>query len=435
MFSIMTMNHCFFLTVALLLILSRIGCPQSLSISSIRAVNEEAIPEGEKTVAIVGAILIDGRGGDPLPDACVIVKGTTIVEAGSASTTPIPPEAEVISARGMSLLPGLIDAHFHLGSDTLPSVFLRHGITSLRDPGAWIASYDRARAVSPVPRLFLTGPHLDGFPPAYPQNSYIVQDTEEAQRVVDRLADQGASAIKVYFRLSLALIRQVCLSAHERGLPVTAHLEVTDARDAINAGLDGIEHITSFGTTLLPFREAERYRQSILTDNSARRLGRYEVWSTLDTTHQEAAAFTKFLVEKQTFVCPTLGAFEYRMDQDKTDTLKAQGFQKMLDVTGFLHRGGVRVVVGSHGGVPYAERGWAYQHEMELMVESGMSPAEVIVGATLENARFLRIAERLGSIEPGKQADLVLLKGNPLNDIRAMRQLQRVMLNGRWVTP
>ena len=71
---------------------------------------------------------------------------------------------------------------------------------------------------------------------------------------------------------------------------------------------------------------------------------------------------------------------------------------------------------------------------MQLWVESGISPSEVIVGATLEGARFLR-AERLGSVEQGKQADLLLLKGNPLNDIRAMRQVQRVMLNGRWVTP
>ena len=421
------------LLTTLVLLFSQVDYAQS--VTSIRAVNEPVILSGEKAVAIVGATLIDGRGGEPLPDACVIIRGNTIAEVGSARTVKIPSGAEVVQASGMSLLPGLIDAHFHLGNDSLPALILQHGVTSLRDPGAWIETYDPAQAMSsPLPRLFLTGPHLDGFPPAYPQNSYIVQDTEEAQRAVNRLADRGASAIKVYFRLSLLLIEQVCTSAHERGLPVTAHLEITDARDAINVGLDGIEHITSLGTTLLPFREAENYRQAMLADNNFRRLGRHQGWSTLDTTDQSASVLTKFLVEKETFVCPTLGAFEYRLGKNEPDTIKERGFRKMLDFTGFLHRGGVRMVVGSHGGVPYAARGWAYQHEMELMVESGMSPAAVIVGATLENARFLRIEERLGSVEPGKQADLVLLRSNPLEDIGAMRQVERVMLNGRWVT-
>ena len=404
--------------------------------SPIQAVNEAAISPGEKTIAIVGATLIDGRGGEPLVNASVIVRGTTIVAVGTADSVPVPAEAEVVQAQGMSLLPGLIDAHFHLNYDSLPSLFLQHGVTSLRDPGAWIESYESARSLAvPNPRLFLTGPHLDGFPPAYPQNSYVVQDTEEAKQIVGRLADQGASAIKVYFRLSLAQIQQVCTTAHQRGLPVTAHLEITDARDAIEAGLDGIEHITSLGTALLPLREAEGYRQSMLTDNNFRRPGRYQVWSTLDTAQASASALATFLTAQETWVCPTLGAFEYRSDANESDTVKELGFRRMMEFTGFLHRNGVRMVVGSHGGVRYAKSGWAYQHEMELMVESGLSPAAVISDATLENARFFRVEERLGSVEAGKQADLLLLNGNPLEDIRAMRQIERVMLNGRWVIP
>ena len=107
----------------------------------------------------------------------------------------------------------------------------------------------------------------------------------------------------------------------------------------------------------------------------------------------------------------------------------------MLDITGYLQQQGVRIVVGSHGHIPYADWGWSYQREMELMVESGISPMAVLVGATLENARFFRIEEKLGSVEVGKQADLLLLNANPLEDIRAMYQINRVMLNGEWVTP
>ena len=106
----------------------------------------------------------------------------------------------------------------------------------------------------------------------------------------------------------------------------------------------------------------------------------------------------------------------------------------MMAFVGKTRKGGVRVVVGSHSMVPYAAKGWAYQREMELMAESGMSPGEIIVAATMENARFFRIHDRLGSIEKGKLADLILLKENPLSDIKAMRTIHRVMLNGTWVT-
>jgi imidazolonepropionase-like amidohydrolase len=105
----------------------------------------------------------------------------------------------------------------------------------------------------------------------------------------------------------------------------------------------------------------------------------------------------------------------------------------MVAFTGRLHKGGVQIVVGSHTWVPYAEVGLAYCREMELLQEAGMTPLEIIHAATLRNARFFRIDERLGSIEVGKIADLVVVSGDPLDDIRNMRQVQKVMLNGHWV--
>ena len=110
-----------------------------------------------------------------------------------------------------------------------------------------------------------------------------------------------------------------------------------------------------------------------------------------------------------------------------------RAFRNMLAFVGRAHRAGARVVVGSHSSVPHAERGWAYQREMELLVEAGLTPIEAIVAATLENARFFRVEDRLGTIERGKLADLLLVEGDPSRDIRAMRRVRRVMLNGRWV--
>ncbi len=99
---------------------------------------------------------------------------------------------------------------------------------------------------------------------------------------MERLANDGATAIKVYFGLPLGTIKEVCSVAHKYGLPVTAHLEITNAWDAINAGLDGIEHVTSFGPILIPPMEAEQYKLRVLADNDARKRGRYEVWNRID---------------------------------------------------------------------------------------------------------------------------------------------------------
>ena len=105
----------------------------------------------------------------------------------------------------------------------------------------------------------------------------------------------------------------------------------------------------------------------------------------------------------------------------------------MMDFVGHLHRAGAKIVVGSHTWVPYSLKGQAYAREMELMVKSGMSAAAVIEGATILNATFFRVEERLGSIEAGKLADVIVLENNPLEDITTMYNVERVMLNGNWV--
>jgi imidazolonepropionase-like amidohydrolase len=226
----------------------------------------------------------------------------------------------------------------------------------------------------------------------------------------------------------------VCYTADQRGIPVTAHLEITSAMQAIEAGVDGIEHITSFGTDLLPIYEAEQYKQSIIEDNNARREGRYQVWNAIDLTSERVDSLLRFLKQKGTVVSPTLGAFEYQFGEDKTDTVKVKAFENMMGFVGKIHEAGIPVVVGSHSSVPYQrDKGWAFQREMELLAASGLTNMEVIQAATIANARFLQIQERVGTIEVGKQADLLLLEGNPLQDLTAIYNVRSVMLNGVWI--
>ncbi|HET9485903.1 MAG TPA: amidohydrolase family protein, partial [Chryseosolibacter sp.] len=164
-----------------------------------------------------------------------------------------------------------------------------------------------------------------------------------------------------------------------------------------------------------------------------RRRGRYEVWASLDLEDNPAAdSLIRFLAAKKTFVSPTLAVFERR--SDRGDSTEVKGFANMMKFVAEAYRGGVRFVVGSHSFVPYAGLGFAYHREMELLHEAGLTNMDVIRAATLENARFFRIDERLGSVEKGKIADLVVVGGDPLADIRALRDVKRVMLNGVWVS-
>lgn len=401
----------------------------------ITEINSSEIEKGQSVIAIINTRVIDGNGGAPIENGCVIVTNGMITDVGPMEKVKIPATATKVDGTGMSLLPGFIDAHFHIdGVDELPGMFLQNGVTSVRDPGAWMETYDNARkSGKPQPRMFLSGPHIDMFPPAYPHDAYVVRDAAEAVTQVNRAADQGSTMIKAYFRLPPSIIKEVCIAAHKRGIPVSAHLETTEAMEAIEAGLDGIEHVTSFGLTLAPKREGEKFRQKVLADNKARGDGRYDIWSKIDVHGKMSDSLIKFLVKKKTFVDPTLGAFEYRKEDNLLDTVKLNGFNNMKSFTGILRKGGVRVVLGSHSMIKYAEKGWAYQREMELFSESGLSNSEIIVASTMENARFFRIDKKLGSIEKGKIADLVLINGNPLQNISDAKKVEKVMLNGVWV--
>lgn len=401
---------------------------------SLREVNQVAQPQAASVIAIVGANLIDGRGGPVVSDSVVVIRGDRILAVGKQSLVKIPNGAVVVDAKGLTLLPGLIDAHFHIdGDDPLPALYLSHGVTSLRDPGQWIEAYAAARnAGAPIPRLFLCGPHLDSPPPAYPADSFIVRDAEETRLAVNRFVDDGASGIKVYFRLPLALVKVAIDTAHARGVPVMGHLEIVDARDAIHAGIDGIEHATSFGTALLPLREAEKYRQSVLADNNARRDGRYKVWNSINLDTAQARTLFKLIADSGVFVSPTLAVFERQHGDKDTSAFHENGFKQMEAFVRLANKAGARIVVGSHSDVPHAKRGWAYQRELELLVESGLTPMQALVAGTMENARYFRISDRLGSVEVGKLADLVLVEGDPSRNISDMRRIKRVMLNGIW---
>jgi len=408
--------------------------------------------QAERVVVLEHARLIDGTGAPARDDVRIVVRGDRIesVEPGGAgagaAATPLPAGAERIDLAGRVVMPGLIDLHFHIERD--PKLAIRqlaNGVTAFRDPGQWIDQFDGLKAIMrteqlPGPRMSLAGPHIDGEHPAYPLDSYVARDPEEARLAAEHNIADGATALKIYFRLPLASALAVVRVCQTHNVPCTAHLEILDARDLLLGGLDGIEHITSFGTSVVPWRRAEQYRQAVLASNDARSDGRYKLFADADLAGPEARRLYDVLERTHPFINPTLAVFEVRSgakregsQQDAAIDLKGYARMKQLTLEAFRH--GARLTLGGHSTVPFAGRGEAPWRELELLVESGLTPLQALTAATQTSAASLRRSADLGTLEAGKLADLLVLGPgqDPSRDIHAIRTVERVLSGGRWV--
>jgi hypothetical protein len=259
--------------------------------------------------------IIDGGGGVPIDSGRVLIEGGRVAQVGPQEKVSIPSGAETLDLAGGTVLPGLIDLHFHIEDD--PKLALRqlsNGVTSFRDPGQWEERFAELRRLIdadhlPGPRIFTAGPHIDGEHPAYPRDAVVARDPEEARRLAERNIRQGASSLKIYFRLPLESAKAVIGVCEARRVPCTAHLEILDAGELFEAGLNGVEHITSLGFGLMTRMKAEAYRQAVLANSDARRDGRYTMFSELDLDGPEAQALYAVLRTKKPWLDPTLAVF------------------------------------------------------------------------------------------------------------------------------
>ena len=404
-----------------------------------------AVQPQPRRIVLDNVRVIDGTGAEPIERGRIIIENARIGNVGPVEKVQAPEGAETVDLNGQTVIPGLIDLHFHIEND--PKLALRqlsHGVTSFRDPGQWEEKFAALRKMIqaddlPGPRIFTAGPHIDGERPAYPADAVVARDADEARRLALRNIDGGASALKIYFRLPFASAKAVIDVCAARGVPCTAHLEVLDAKDLFTAGLHGIEHITSLGVSLLPRTDAEAYRQAILADNDARRDGRYRIFAKIDLNGPQAQALYRVLGAWRPWVDPTLAVFERRPAKSPPGTKAelasqlVEGFAKMKQLTRRVADEGARVVMGGHSTVPFAERGEAPWRELELLVESGFTPLDAITAATGTAADFLYRRREFGRLETGLQADVVVLRQDPLRDISAVRTVDRVMVAGRWI--
>ena len=405
----------------------------------------------ERWLAIEGGTVFDGTGAIH-EEATVLIRGDRIETIGPAGQVDIPAGAERLDATGKFLTPGFVDLHFHYSpsesgsldpalnspiNPELPLLFLANGVTTLREMSIWIEDNElwladiRARGL-PTPHLFYSGPILDGTNPAYPSISRVLLDEMDARRVANELIDQGATSLKVYFRLPLNLIRAVVEEADRRNVPVFAHLEAIDARDAIRVGIDGIEHTRSVGQALVTPKEAEAFRQILLRETRPEStLHSVHMWASLNPSGARAVALIKLMLERQVALDATLAVFEPTFDAEGAEEQWAM-VQNMATFTVRYAQAGGPVTMGSHGVVANAPAGLAYHRELEAHVEAGMTPSEVLQAATRVGAEALRLSDR-GTLAHGKLADVVLFDADPLEDISNTRRVHAVVLSGEML--
>jgi imidazolonepropionase-like amidohydrolase len=400
------------------------------------------------TIALVGATLIDGTGAIPVQDAAVVIHNGRIVAAGPRSKIKIPGHANIIDARGKTILPGLWDMHAHFEQVEWGPIYLAAGVTTVRDCGnefEFITAVRDAIAQGRGlgPRLLLAG-IVDGTS-KYTLGVESVDTPEQARDWTDRYHAAGFQQMKIYSSVKLEELKAVADEAHRLGMTVTGHIpEGLNAYQAIEAGQDQINHITFIRDIMhAPF------------PSDMSRLDKAKALANLDLDSPEAQKALAFLKQHHTVVDPTMAVFEFftvttakppasfepgvnkvapELAEQLTDVepptewseLGEQVFQKELAIVGALHRAGIPVVAGTDQTVP----GHSLHREIELYVQAGFTPMEAIQAATIVSARAMGLDQESGTVETGKRGDLILIKGNPLEDIHNTRNVEYVITNG-----
>jgi imidazolonepropionase-like amidohydrolase len=401
-----------------------------------------------ETLAIIGGTLIDGTGSEPLPDsALVIVKGR-IIAAGPRAKVKIPRGATKVDARGKTILPGLWDMHAHFEQVEWGPIYLAAGVTTVRDCGNEFEFLNSVRDAIQNdrglgPRLLLAG-IVDGSGPKS-LGIETVDTPEQAKKWTARYHDAGFQQIKIYSSVQLEEIKVIAEEAHRLGMTVTGHVpQGLDAYQTIEAGQDQINHIEYVADIMRPALPA-----------GATRIDRLNASANVNLDSPEAQKAVAFLVEHGTVVDPTLALAEFftantskppasfepgvsKVAPELAEQLSASEapspltelhqrvFDKDVAIVGALHRAGIPVVAGTDQTVP----GHSLHREIELYVQAGFKPMEAIQAATIVPARAMGLDKELGTVEPGKRADVIIVNGNPLEKIQNVRKVEFVVTNG-----
>jgi enamidase len=419
-------------------------------------------------VALTHARVIDGTGAPAREDQTLVLRNGTIDEMGDSARVQAPAGATVVDLTGKSVIPGLVMVHEHLYYPTGPGVYgqlgesfirlyLAGGVTTMRTAGNVNGFMDLKLkqliddGKQPGPALDATAPYLNG------TNTFLqmhdLKDADEARRQVAYWADMGATSFKAYMQITRDELRAAVDEAHKRGLKVTGHLCSVTYAEAAEIGIDDLEHGFLAATDFVAAKQPDVC--------PGQGTGQQTI-AALDEQGAPFKALVKTLVDRHVALTSTLTVFETftpgrplppgldvllpelrqqyeqgyaRVQRNAQSLYKTLLPKEMALERAFVRAGGLLLAgtdpTGGGGVVP----GFSNQRQLELLVEAGFTPLEAIRIGTLNGATYLGREARVGSIARGKQADLVVIDGNPAAQIADVRKVQTVFKQGVGFDP
>ncbi|HEV2598368.1 amidohydrolase family protein [Sphingopyxis sp.] len=414
-------------------------------------------PAAKAPVLFDNVRLFDADKGEFLTARAVLAQDGKIAAIGPAGSLKAPAGAQRIDGSGKTLVPGIWDSHLHIGDDWDVLSNMANGITSFRSPGT---TFDRA--VDATKRradgtLLMGEPFIsvivDKKDPLAAQGSEVVSSAEEAIAAVRRVKDAGLWGVKFYTSMNPAWIAPAAAEAHRLGLHVHGHVPAgMKPSEAVAAGYDELTHLNFVVMESMPREVIDKANTRMRMEGPAR------FFKDVDLDAPPMKGFVADLAKKQTIVDPTIVIFEGLFTQDggkphpayapymgiispviERSVFTAGGYPliegltrddyrksyaKMVDLVGRLHKAGVPIVAGTDG--------WGIEliRELEIYRQAGFTPAEAIRSATIVPARIVGADKRTGSIAVGKEADMVLVDGDPSTDLGALRRVVTVVSDG-----
>ena len=419
-------------------------------------------------VALTHVRVLDGTGGPARDDQTVVISGGKIQAVGASS--PIPAGAKVLDLSGYTVIPGLVGMHDHLfypqGGGffaemgfSFPRLYLACGVTTIRTTGS-IEPYtdleikklvDGGKAVGP--KMHVTGPYLEGKGAVIAQLHQLA-GPEDARRTVAFWADQGVTSFKAYMHITRAELAAAIAEAHARKLRLTAHLCSVTFPEAAALGIDDLEH----GPMYYDMEFAPGKEPDVCPAPRAM----YDVTAKIEMSDPRVRDLIAGLVKHKVAVTSTLPVFELQvpgrppLDQRVLAAMTPDArvnyltrraaagsaapgsgpdwaalLKKEMEFEhAFAKAGGTLLAGCDPTGIGGTLAGFGDQREVELLVEAGFTPAEAIQIQTQNGATFLNEADRIGTIAPGKQADLVVIHGDPTKNIADIEKVETVFKDG-----
>ena len=420
-------------------------------------------------IAFQHALLIDGTGNNSLANQTVIIKNGIISWIGHDNKAQIPKEAQLIDLTGKALLPGLVPLHEHMYISafsntemflhlkqlpvTFPRLYLAAGATTIRTAGS-IEPYEDLRIKRDIdagimvgPAIDVTGPYLEGRIAFFPQMNPL-KDSIEAVKFINYWADQGVTSFKAYMNIDKPTLKSAIVAAHKRNLKMTGHLCSITYKEAADLGIDHLEHGFLACTDFI----SEKKENECPPENAENALLK------LNYDSDPVKSLIQLLVSKKVGITSTLAVFEgyspagqvlsqnvldfyapdsreyylHEFARSKSGDDFGKMFLKVAKMEKMFYDAGGLLTVGTdptgNGGVLAGFGTW---RAIELLVEAdGFSPLQAIKIATLNGAVALNLDKKIGTIEVGKQADLIVVDGDPSKNISDIRKISLVFKSG-----